>query len=76
MGRDSVLKQRTLPVGADKYLENELCTEVQLVVGLLYFLFSCFFSSCSKAAGILFPDFLPEPSKKSVATKGERLKRE
>lgn len=72
--RNSALKQWILPVDADKYLENKLCMEVQLVVGLLSF--CCFFSSCSKAADILFPDFLPEPSIKSLATKCERLKRE
>lgn len=58
----------------EKYLENKLCVEVQHVVCLPSF--CCFFSSCSKAADILFPDFLPEPSIKSLATKCERLKRE
>lgn len=42
MERDSVLKQWTLPVDADKYLENKLCAKVELVVGLLYFLLFLF----------------------------------
>lgn len=42
MGRGSVLKQCTVSVEADKYLQNKLCVKVEFAVGLLYILLFLF----------------------------------